>query len=324
MDSTNYWAFPASLRPRPEQVPFDLKAAVQSMVQVHSAIAEDGLTAHLLNTDRTGSGIVIDDTGLVLTISYLIAEARAVWLTTHDGTVVPGDVVGYDLLSGLGLIMPLGRLGVPPLARGVSGSVRTGDDVIILSQGGLPHSLKAQVTDRREFAGYWEYLLEDAIFTAPAHPQLGGTALLDRDGLLLGVGSQLVEESADGEKFDVNMFVPIDHLEPILDDLLRYGRPRTPPRPWMGIYVTEQDGDLVIGGLAPDGPAHRAGVRLGDRVLRVKGHTVHGLADLFRRAWAAGPAGSPLPLTLARDGKSLQVRLQTADRQDYLIKPRRH
>jgi len=324
MGSTNNWAFPASLRPRPEQVPFDLESALQSMVLVRTAIPEGGLTAPLLNTARIGSGIVIDDGTLVLTISYLIAEARTVWLTTHDGNAVPADVVGYDPQYGFGLVMPLGRLGVPALPRGSSHGLRAGDNALILGYGGLPHSLNAQVTDRREFAGYWEYVLEDAIFTAPAHPQLGGTALLGHDGHLLGVGSQLVEESAGGEKYDANMFVPIDHLEPIFDDLLRYGRSSAPPRPWLGVYVTEQDGDLVIGGLAPDGPAHRAGVRPGDRVLRVKGQTVHGLADLFRRAWAAGPAGSHLPLTLARGDKSLQVRLQTADRQDYLLKPRRH
>ncbi len=324
MGISSNWAFPDAIRPRPDQVPFDLESAVQSVVLVHAEIPENGLTAHLLNTDRNGSGIVIDGNGLVLTISYLVAEARSVWLTTHDGKVVPGDVVAHDPLYGFGLIMPLGRLGVPALPRGSSRSVRIDDNVIILGQGGLHHSLNAHVTDRREFAGYWEYILEDAIFTAPAHPQLGGTALLGQDGRLLGVGSRLVEESADGEKYDANMFVPIDHLEPIFDELVRYGRSTAPPRPWLGIYVTEQDGDLVIGGLAPDGPAHRAGLRPGDRILQVKGHTVNGLADLFRRTWAAGPAGSQLPLTLARGGKSLNVRLQTADRQDYLVKPQRH
>ena len=324
MGISNNWAFPASLRPQPEQVPFDLDSAVRSMVLVHAEIPEDSLTAHLLNTHRNGSGIVIDDSGLVLTISYLIAEARTVWLTSHDGKAVQGDVVAHDLLYGFGLVMPLGRLNAPPLARGSSRSVRVGDNVIILGQGGLPHSLNAHVTDRREFAGYWEYVLEDAIFTAPAHPQLGGTALLDQEGRLLGVGSQLVEESVGGEKYDANMFVPIDHLEQVYDDLVRYGRSTAPPRPWLGIYVTEQDGDLVIGALAPDGPAHRAGLRPGDRILKVKGRAVHGLADLFRSAWAAGPAGSYLPITLTRDGKSLNVRLHTADRHDYMVKPRRH
>ena len=323
MGVSSNWAFPSSLQPRPEQVPFDLESAVQSVVQLHSEIPENAMTARLLNTERSGSGIVIDG-GLVLTISWLIAEARTVWLTTHDGKAVPGDVVAYDPLYGFGLVMPLGQLGMPALPRGSSRSLRVGDNAIILGHGGLSHSLNVHVTDRREFAGYWEYVLDDAIFTAPAHPQLGGTALLGRNGRLLGVGSQLVEETIGGEKYDTNMFVPVDLLDPILDDLTRYGRPASPPRPWLGIYVTEHDDHLVIGGMAPDGPAHRAGVRLGDRITQVAQQDVRSLADLFRRAWAAGPAGTRIPLTVMRDGKPLQVSLQTADRQDHFVKPRRH
>jgi len=324
MPAMKSWTFPASLQPRPEQVPFDLRTVLQSMVMVHTEIPEDAFTATLLGTERVGSGVVIRGDGLVLTIGYLITESRTIWLTTHDGTVVPGHAVGYDQTTGFGLVLPLGPVNAPALERGSSQSLRVGSEAIVIGHGGISHSLNVRVTGRREFAGYWEYLLDDAIFTAPSHPQWGGTALVGQDGRLLGIGSLLVEESVNGDKVDANMFVPIDLLGPILEEMLSLGRPRNAARPWLGLYATEHEGRLVVGGLAQNGPAHRAGVRLGDEVIEVGGRGVAGLADLFRKIWSMGPAGAEIPLTLARGDHTSQVRVHSADRNDYLIKPRHH
>jgi S1-C subfamily serine protease len=197
-------------------------------------------------------------------------------------------------------------------------------DVIVIGQGGRPHSLKAKVIAKREFAGYWEYVLDEALFTAPAHPQWGGAALVGPDGHLLGIGSLLVQESSGGKAIDGNMFVPIDLLAPILDELLTLGRAAGPPRAWLGIYTAEMDGHLVIGGLAPGGPAERAGIKLGDLVLEVGGDPVTGLAAMFRRIWSMGPAGTDVTLTLSRRGTSSQVQVRSADRNDFLKKPRLH
>jgi S1-C subfamily serine protease len=318
------WTFPAALQPRPEQLPFDLLSALQSVVMVHSEIPEGAFTAPLLGTERIGSGVVIGDDGMVLTIGYLITEASTVWLSTYNGIAVPGHVAGYDQTSGLGLVLPLGDLRVPALQRGSSSNLEVGASAIVIGHGGLAHSLNVHVTARREFAGHWEYLLEDAIFTAPAHPQWGGTALVGTDGRLLGVGSLLVEESTSEETFDANLFVPVDLLDPILDDMLRAGRPLQAPRPWLGIYATEQHGRLVVGALAQDGPAHRAGVRVNDEVTAVAGRGVAGLADLFRKVWSIGPAGAEIPLTLTRGEQTSLVKVHSADRYDYLLKPRHH
>jgi S1-C subfamily serine protease len=167
-------------------------------------------------------------------------------------------------------------------------------------------------------------VLDEALFTAPPHPEWGGTALVGTDGRLLGIGSLLVQEAMSGETFDANMFVPIDLLEPILDPMVRLGRPAAPPRPWLGMYATEMQGRLVVGRLVQSGPAHRAGVRLGDFVLEVAGHPVTSLAQLFRSVWSIGPAGSSIALTLARGDNTLHVRVQSADRTDFLLKPSRH
>jgi S1-C subfamily serine protease len=318
------WAFPASLQPNPDETRFDLASALDAVVLLRATIPEDAFTAPILGTERAGNGVVIRDDGLVLTIGYLITEAEAIWLTTNRGTVVQGHALAYDQNTGFGLVLPLGSLGVKPLERGSPAAVDTGAEVIVIGQGGRAHSLKAKIIAKREFAGYWEYVLDEALFTAPAHPQWGGAALVGSDGRLLGIGSLLVQEAVGGKAVDGNMFVPIDLLAPILEGMLATGRPARPPRAWLGIYATEMDGHVVIGGLAPGGPAERAGIKLGDLVLEVAGTPVAGLAAMFRKIWSVGPAGSDVALTLSRRGASSMVQIRSADRGDFLKKPRLH
>jgi S1-C subfamily serine protease len=324
MSDTTNWAFPEELQPRPESVRFDLKSALRSVVLLRAEIPEDAFSAQVLGTERIGHGVVIRDDGLVLTIGYLITEASSIWLTTIDGRAVEAHPLAYDQVTGFGLVLPLAKLGVPALAMGSASGATIGSGVVVIGHGGEPHSLKAQVIARREFAGYWEYVLDDAIFTAPPHPQWGGTAMVGTDGRLMGIGSLLVQESVDGETVDSNMFVPIDLLGPILEDMTRFGRPSRAPRPWLGMYTTEMGGQLVVAGLAQGGPAHQAGVRLGDLVVEVDGRRVSKLAELFRTVWDVGPAGAEIPLTVARGDQSSKVRVRSADRNDLLRKPSVH
>jgi S1-C subfamily serine protease len=318
------WAFPAELRPRPEDWRFDLDAALGAMVLVRAEVPEDAFTAQILGTERAGNGVVIRDDGLVLTIGYLITEASSVWLTTAQGTVLAGHPLAYDQQTGFGLVLPLGRLGVKPLARGSAARCKAGDEVLVAGHGGRAHALKARVFDKREFAGYWEYVLDEALFAAPAHPQWGGSALIGADGRLLGIGSLLVEEKSGDQTVQGNMFVPVDLLEPILDDLVLRGRAQRPVRPWLGMYTTEVAGKLVVAGLASGAPAERAGLKLGDIVVEVAGQRVGGLAELFRSIWRLGSAGCEVPLTIARAGSRLNVTLKSADRNDFLKKPSLH
>lgn len=324
MAARENWAFPESLQPRPEEVAFDLAAALDAVVQLRAHVPEEAFTAGILGTERVGNGVIIGEDGLVLTIGYLVTEAQTIWIATNRGTVVRGHALAYDQATGFGLVLALGELGVQPLARGGCASCGVGEEVYLLGAGGRAHALKARVFARREFAGYWEYVLDEAIFTAPAHPQWGGAALVARDGRLAGIGSLLVQELDQGRLTQGNLSVPVDLLEPILDDLVRYGRANRPPRAWLGMYVQESDGKLVVGGLVTGGPADRAGVKLGDAVLEVAGERVQRLADLFRRIWALGPAGTEIPLTLARGATRLEVRALSADRNDFLLKPRIH
>jgi len=246
MSESPDWAFPAALRPRPEDWRFDLDAALGALVQVRTEVPEDAFTAQILGTERAGNGVVIRDDGLVLTIGYLITEASSVWLTTAQGTVMAGHPLAYDQQTGFGLVLPLGRLGVTALPRGSAARCQVGNDVVVAGHGGRGHALKAQVFDKREFAGYWEYVLDEALFASPAHPQWGGSALIGADGKLIGIGSLLVEEKSGDQNVQGNMFVPIDLLEPVLDDLVTRGRAQRPVRPWLGMYTTEIAGKLVV------------------------------------------------------------------------------
>lgn len=321
MPEAKNWAFPAKLQPRATEVDFDLERALNALVLLRAEVPEDAFTASVLGTDRVGNGIVIRDNGLVLTIGYLITEARTIWLTANDGRVVPGHALAYDQVTGFGLVLPLAKLGLPPLPLGSMADIEVGDSVSVLGHGGRAHSLNARIIARREFAGYWEYLLDEALFASPAHPQWGGTALIDSEGRLIGVGSLLVQEETDGETVQGNMFVPIDLLPPILDDMVNRGQPARPPRAWLGMYSAESDGRLIVNGLAKGGPADRAGVRLGDLVIEVAGTRVTELPTLFRRVWSLGPAGTDVPITLARDGSLIQITVHSADRNDFLKKP---
>jgi S1-C subfamily serine protease len=324
MAESGNWAFPDTLQPNPDEVGFDLGAALDAVVMLRAEIPEDAFTASILGTERIGNGVVIREDGLVLTIGYLITEAETIWLTTNDRGAVAGHPLAYDQATGFGLVQPLGRLGAPVLKRGSAASCAVGDDVFVIGRGGRSHALKAKVIAKREFAGYWEYVLEEAIFTAPAHPEWAGAALLGEDGRLLGIGSLLVQENVEGQTVQGNMIVPVDLLAPILSDLLTYGRVNRPPRAWLGMYTTEANGQLVVAGLASGGPADNAGVRQGDVVLEVAGDRVSSLAGLFRRVWHLGPAGTAVPLTLAREKASVRVLVRSADRSDFLKKPLLH
>jgi len=324
MSESADWAFPAGLRPRQEDWRFDLDTALASLVLVRAEIPEDAYTAPILGTERAGNGVVIRDDGLVLTIGYLITEASSVWLTTGRGTVVAAHPLAYDQQTGFGLVLPLGKPDAPALPRGSAARCEVGDDVVVAGHGGRAHALKASIFDKREFAGYWEYVLDEALFAAPAHPQWGGSALIGADGRLLGIGSLLVEEKAGERSVQGNMFVPVDLLEPILQDLVTRGRAQRPARPWLGMYTTEIGHKLVVAGLASGAPAERAGLKLGDVVVEVAEQRVRGLAELFRSVWRLGVAGCEVPLTIARSGAQMSLRLKSADRGDFLKKPSLH
>jgi S1-C subfamily serine protease len=296
----------------------EIDTTLPSVVAVRAHIPEDAFTASGLGTLREGSGVVIGD-GLVLTIGYLITEAEEVWLTTQDNRVVAAHALAYDQETGFGLVQALGDLDLPVLELGDSSTTKLGDSVLFAD--GTGRSVKAAIVGKQEFAGYWEYLLEEAIFIAPAHPSWGGAALLSPEGKLLGIGSLRLQMMQGGKVTDINMVVPIGLLPPILDDLLTRGRVNRPPRPWLGIFSAETDGDVVVMNVAENGPAAKAGLQRGDIISDVRDGEVGGLADFYRKVWTIGEAGAEVPMRVVRDGRETWFRVKSADRNSFLKKP---
>jgi len=324
MSPQSDWKVPSAVEPKPEDYGYDLDHALASVVAIRSVVPADAFSAETLGTERAGNGVLIRADGVVLTIGYLITEAESVWLTFSDGRAVPGHVLGYDQETGFGLVQALARVDLPVLSLGQSSKAPVGERVVVGGAGGRHHSVAAQIAARQEFAGYWEYVLDEAIFTAPAHPNWGGTALIGPQGELLGIGSLQLEQPSDKGNQHLNMIVPIDLLKPILDDLLTLGMRNRPPRPWLGLYATEVNDRIVVVGLSSRGPAKKADLRTGDVVLAVGGSEVNDLAGLFRRIWSLGNAGVQVPLTVYRDGRTFDLKVPSADRRKFLKTPRLH
>jgi S1-C subfamily serine protease len=302
----------------------DLESLSRSVVKLRAEVPEDAFTAGILGSQRIGSGVVINADGLILTIGYLVTEATDVWLTTPDGRELAAHPLAYDQVTGFGLVLPLQKADLAPIPLGSSDSLKVGDTAYVVSSAEFAEPQRVRIFARREFAGAWEYLLEDAIFAAPAHSHWSGAALIDRSGHLAGLGSLLVRELAAGEEINANMFVPIDLLKPILGELISRGRSSRQSRPWLGVYAVEMTGKVYVTGVADGGPAQQADLREGDLISRVADHEVATLPEFYRRLWAIGPAGSGVPLTAIRGGNRLQVNVRSIDRGDLLKRPQAH
>jgi S1-C subfamily serine protease len=324
MPISSDWELPPSAQPKPEDCSFDLDRALSAVVGIRANVPEDAFTAQTLGTERAGHGVVIRKSGLVLTIGYLVTEADAIWLLLADGRTLPGHALAYDQQTGFGLVQVLDRGELPALPFGNSSKSRIGDRVVVAGAGGRSRSVAAHIVAKQEFAGYWEYLIDEAIFTAPSHPNWGGTAVIGSAGDLIGIGSLQVQQASEGRPVFFNMIVPIDLLKPVLDDLLAHGRSSGPSRPWLGFYATEIQDKVVVAGLAAGAPARRAGLATGDLVLAVAGDEVTSLAGMYRRIWSLGPAGVDVPLLVYREGRTLQIKVASSDRTRFLKTPHMH
>jgi S1-C subfamily serine protease len=323
MASVSEWKIPASVQPKPEDYGYDLERALSAVVGLHSLVPSDAFTAETLGTERAGNGVSIGD-GLVLTIGYLVTEAETIWLHLGDGRVVPGHALGFDGETGFGLVQALGKLDIPSLPLGNSATLEVGEKVVMAGGGGRTHSVAARVAARQEFAGYWEYVIDETLFTFPSHPNWGGTGMIGSAGQLLGIGSLQLERQRGGKSEPLNMVVPIDLAKPVIEDLRKFGRVERPVRPWLGVYSTEIEDKIVVVGIAPKGPAARAEIKTGDVLVAVAGEKVTTLTALYRKIWSLGQAGIEIPLTIYRDGVTFDVRVNSSDRAKFLKSPRLH
>ncbi len=293
---------------------------LSAVVQLKTYINPEGRTVKNLGQQRKGSGIVFVDKGLILTIGYLMVEAHSAEVLTNAGRQVPAEVVGYDHDTGFGLLRATEPLKVKPLTIGKSADLKEQDQVLAASFGGRAGIAPAYIMSLREFAAGWEYLIPGAIFTAPAHSEWSGAALMARDGKLVGVGSLVVGDvTGQGKNLPGNMYVPIDLLPPIMADLLSTGRVSGPSRPWLGLNADEVRGRIFVSRVTSDGPAQRAGINQNDIILTVNGETPSSLSDYYRKLWSFGAAGTSVPLDILQAGGGIKrIDVKSMNRLDYL------
>lgn len=283
-----------------------------SVVKISVKAVPDARSARTLGPQREGTGVVIDSSGLVLTIGYLVTEADTIELATADGRKFPANVVGYDTITGLGLVKALKPLPIKPVDFGESSGASLRDLVLIVGFDGVA---PAYIVSKRPFVGYWEYLLTEAIYTAPATVNWQGAALLSREGKLLGIGSLAVGDAVG--RVPGNMFVPIDTLKPVLGDFIANGRATTKPRPWLGITSQEVQGKVIVTRVSAEGPAEDAGLEAGDIILGLGGQPLTGQADFYTRLWKSGDAGIEVTLDVLKGNKIEMVKVKSIARERH-------
>jgi len=316
-----YGAMPAAPEPKAAaasaEAP-DVERFFQSIVKVRARAVPDARSSATLGEEREGTGVVIGDDGLVLTVGYLIVEADQVNLVDQRGRIVPARVIAYDQATGLGLLRTVVPLAAPPLPLGESGKLAERDQVMIVNHAGADDVTLAYVVSTRPFTGNWEYMLEQAIFTSPPTLNWSGAALVSRDLKLVGIGSLIVREAAAGEAtLPGNMFIPIDALKPILADLVKTGRRAGPARPWLGVAADEVQGRLMVSRVSPEGPGDQAGIQVGDIILGVGGDGVRTQAEFYRKVWDRGAAGTDIPLRVLQGVDVKELAVHSIDRVDY-------
>lgn len=290
---------------------------LSAVVGVSARIQPNARSAESLGAQRRGTGVLVRQ-GYVLTIGYLVIEAEAIQVTGADGRTVPASVAGYDHATGFGLLRLAGPLSGRTLRLGDSGALAEREPAMVVTAAARDSPSLVSVVSRRPFSGSWEYLLDSAIFTYPPVMDWSGAPLIGAGGDLLGIGSLIVPDAgAPGTQSPGNMFVPVDLLKPILDELIAKGRRNAPARPWLGVNADEVRGRLFIGRVSPDGPAERAGLKSGDIVLAVGADEVKTLADFYRRIWERGPAGTEVPLKVLQGARVSDVTVRSIDRVEY-------
>lgn len=304
-----------------------LQRAREAMVGVQVTAVDDARSIRSLGRERAGSGVVIGADGLVLTIGYLVLEAESVALQLDDGRSVPARVLGYDGASGLGLVQALAPLGITPVPLGLPGRLAAQEPLMVASGGEDADVSAATLLARRPFAGTWEYHLDQALVTAPARRDQSGAGLFNTRGELVGIGSLYLADGragSDGEASvatgPANLFVPVDLLLPVLDELRQRGTTQASRRAWLGLNCVELAGALRVVRVTHDSPADVAGLEVGDRILRIDGAEVHSLAALWQALWAGG-AEREVVLDILRQGEAQAVKVYSVDRLKTLRRP---
>jgi len=281
-----------------------------AVVNLHAMVPRAHPSSRILGNERMGSGVIVDPSGLVLTVNYVVMGASTVDVGFLKGRRVKAEVVAQDFEVGLALVR-VKRQGLTavPLAGGTD--LTCGEPVIAVASTG-PQERRISgglVTYLGEFEAYWEYLLEHGIVSSAQNPGFGGGGLFSMTGALLGVVYLPLNEIVR-----CSLAIPVDNYREHASELLRYGRVVSrPKRAWLGVFAHALEEGVVVAGVVPDGPGDRSGLQEGDLIVSLNAEEVGNRRDFYLSLWRHEP-GEPLTLEVMRDNKVRRFEVKGGDR----------
>jgi Do/DeqQ family serine protease len=258
-----------------------------------------------------GSGVVVSADGTVLTNNHVVASAESIKVTLGDGRELAADVVGGDPGSDLAVLKLRGKpKGLKPIPLGDSRGLRLGEVVLAI---GSPFGLSQTVTmgivsaKGRADMGIVDY--EDFIQTdAAINPGNSGGALINLSGELVGINTMIL--SRTGASNGIGFAIPSNMIKPIMASLLKDGKL---VRAWLGVSLEPTAGALKIARVEPDSPAARAGLRVGDLILKIGGDAVRSPRRL-NSVIATSGVGARVQIEVMRHGKPITLEAVLTDR----------
>lgn len=293
-----------------------VKHLLQSVVYLHATVPRDHPSTRILGDERMGSGVIVDSSGLILTVNYVVMGGQSVDVTFQKGRRAKGEIVAQDYEVGLALVR-VKRQGLPAVRLGSSDALERGDAVISLAAIGAQERRVAGgvVTYLGEFEAYWEYLLERGVVSSAPSPGFGGGGLFAMTGAMVGTLYLNLSEIARN-----SLAIPVDFYRAHEQELLRYGRVVSRPRrAWLGVFAHALEEGVVVAGVVPDGPGDRSGLQEGDLIVSVNAEEVATRRDLYLSLWRHEP-GESLTLEVMREKKVRRFEVKGGDRA-YFFRP---
>ncbi len=286
---------------------------LQSVVYIHTTVSRDHPSTKILGNERLGSGVVVDPSGLILTVNYVVMGAQTISVAFQKGRRTKAEIVAQDFEVGLALIR-VNRQGLAAAEVGAGDVLERSDEVILL---GAMQPQERRVTGGfvtyvGEYEGYWEYLIDHGIVSNAPNPGYGGGGLFTTTGRLAGTVSLNLNEIARS-----SLAIPIDCYRSHRDELVHHGRVVSRPRrAWIGIFAHVVEEGVVVAGVVPDGPGERGGLQDGDVIVSLNAEEVASRREFYMSLWRHEP-GEPLTLEVMRDNKMRRFEVKGGDRAHF-------
>jgi len=294
-----------------------VKHLLPSVVNIHAEIPAGHPSAPILGLERMGTGTVVDPSGLILTVNYVVMGGETIHVSFAPGRRARAELVGQDFDVGLALLR-VKRQGLVAVEVAGSRSLERGDAVFALGSTGAQERRVANgvVTYLGEFEAYWEYLLDRGIVSNAPNPGYGGGPLFTSTGGMVGVVSLNLAEIGRS-----SLAIPAECYLGSREEFLRYGRVVSRPRrAWLGVFAHPLEEGVVIAGLVPNGPAAKSGVKDGDLIVSLDAEEVQSRRDLYLSLWRHGP-GDRITLEVMRDNQARRLEVTGGDRAEFFRQP---